>query len=363
VTKIPRRTAKRPTDAGGELSLIAAIRRRPQVAGRALELGIGDDCALVRPGLDEEIAVTTDLSLEQVHFRRDWHPAESVGHRCLARGLSDLAAMGARPLAAFLSLATPRELMIPDRSGKSWVDRFLDGLMALAAEWKVPLAGGDTAQSPPGLGNHGKQPGRVAADIVLVGGVAKGRALLRSRAKAGDIVYVTGALGGAAAELLSLERNPKAFRRLSSAVPRHPHFYPEPRVGVGRKLITGRLASAAIDLSDGLSTDLRHVCEESGLAAEIDGSAIPVHPLAREAEAAGWADALRLALNGGEDYELLFTSPVRKRIPSSLAGVPIHAIGRITPQRRGRPTIELLEASGKGTRRIPLEAGGWEHFG
>src|SRR5271169_6103685 len=153
--------------------MIAAIRARSRGASKELRLGIGDDCALLRPPPGEEIAVTTDFSLENVHFRRNWHPPESVGHRCLARGLSDLAAMGARPIAAFLSLAVPRELTVGRRGQLSWVERFFDGLLELADRMKLPLAGGDTAESPP-IGNANL----VAADIVLIGGIKRGQALL-----------------------------------------------------------------------------------------------------------------------------------------------------------------------------------------
>ena len=150
----------------GERELIAAIRKRAgQLHSRILHLGIGDDCAVIRPRHGEELVVTTDLSLENVHFRRDWHPPQSVGHRCLARGLSDLAAMGARPEAAFLSLAVPAELSGHHNGSSyhSWMQDFFDGLMALAERYRVPLAGGDLAKSPPGL-RHGN--GLVVADIV-----------------------------------------------------------------------------------------------------------------------------------------------------------------------------------------------------
>ena len=150
----------------------------------------------------------------------------------------------------------------------------------------------------------------VIADIVLLGSVPRGRALLRSGARAGDLIYVTGALGGAAAELRALERRPAAFRRTDKL--RHPHLYPEPRLAAGRKLL--RLATAAIDLSDGLSTDLAHVCQESGLAAEIDAEAIPVDARA----------TLEQALHGGEDYELLFTASPKTRVPRQLGGVLVH---------------------------------------
>jgi len=322
----------RPGSAG-ERELISAIRGRAnQLSANAgsrrtiLTLGIGDDCAILRPRLREELMITTDLSLENVHFRRDWHPPQSVGHRCLARGLSDLAAMGARPEAAFLSLALPGSLT------GAWMEGFLDGLLALAERHGVRLAGGDTAKSP-----------TVVADIVLLGSVPRGKALLRSGASAGDVIYVTGALGGSAAELCALERRPANFRGAETAG--HPHLYPEPRLDVGHKLL--RLATAAIDVSDGLSTDLAHLCEESRLAAEIDAEALPIDARA----------TLEQALHGGEDYELLFTAPAGKRVPAQLAGVAIHAIGRMKKRGRG-PQVELHQDGA----RTALTAGGWEHF-
>jgi thiamine-monophosphate kinase len=353
LTRVIRSNSARPKAdlAAGELTLIAALRARSRSFGRAVRLGIGDDCALIRPEKGEDIAVTTDFSLENVHFRRDWHPAQSVGHRCLARGLSDLAAMGARPVAAFLSLAVPAELTVSRRGQASWVQRFFDGLLALAERYEVPLAGGDTAESPSGL---------VAADIVLLGGVKRKRALLRSGAKPGDLIYITGALGGAAAELLALERNPKRFARLKAAAPEHPHLYPEPRLAIGQKLAAKGLATAAIDLSDGLSSDLRHLCEESGLAAEIESAAIPIHPMARLAEAAGWVpSALDLALHGGEDYELLFTASPGVKMPREIGGVAVQAIGEMRAETSDAPAFTL--AGGNGSRRELLR-GGWEHF-
>jgi thiamine-monophosphate kinase len=240
--------------------------------------------------------------------------------------LSDLAAMGARPEAAFLSLALPAEL-----TGK-WMEGFLDGLMALAERSRVPLAGGDMAKLP-----------LVVADIVLLGSVPRGKALLRSGARAGDLIYVTGALGGAAAELSALKRRPAAFRKGDKL--RHPHLYPEPRLAAGRKLL--RLATAAIDLSDGLSTDLAHLCQESGLAAEIDSEAIPVDARA----------TLEQALHGGEDYELLFTASPQTKVPRQLGGVLAHAIGKMKKPGK-RPQVELLRRG----KPAALPAAGWEHF-
>lgn len=278
----------------------------------------------------------------------------------MARGLSDLAAMGAAPMAAFLSIAVPAELTVAER-GSSWLDSFLNGLLALASRHQVPLAGGDTAQSPLFDEVGSRQTGMVSADIVLVGSVAQGRALLRCTAKAGDILFVTGALGGAEAELLALGRNPEAFSKLKKSAPEHPHLYPEPRLAVGRRLLAQRTATAAIDISDGLSTDLAHLCEESGIAVQVDAAAIPVHPLAQKAEKDGWIpSALHFALHGGEDYELLFTASSRTKVPARIAGVPVRSIGRMKARRKGKPLMEMIRPNGKA---VPLHAGGWEHFG
>lgn len=329
----------------GELEILSQIRQRSgNRSSRTLRLGIGDDCAIVRPGKKEEIIVTTDLSLEQIHFRREWHQPEVVGHRCLTRGLSDIAAMGGRPLAAFLSLAIPAELT-RSRRGRSWLERFYDGLLALAKASEVPLAGGDLAQNP-----------TITADIVLVGGVPQNRALLRSGAKPGDIIYVTGTLGGSAAELLLLAQNPRRYARIQDRDD-HPHLFPQPRLSVGQWL-RGR-ASAAIDISDGLSTDLAHLCEESGVQAEINAEALPVHALALQTKSRERTpSALDLVLNGGEDYELLFTAPPSARIPKQIAGVPIHRIGEMKARRRGRPMMTLF-ANGEAKA---LSGKGWQHF-
>ena len=333
----------------GERAILSQIRARAAASAPGLRLGIGDDCALLslRPG--EELAVTTDLSIAGRHFRLDWHPPESIGHRALARGLSDLAAMGARPVAAFLSLGLPRELTgavsssAKRKSTKqiTWLSRFYDGLLSLADRSKTPLAGGDLAQSPLAL-----------ADIVLVGAVPRGRALLRSGARPGHLLYVTGSLGGAAAALAKLsalasESNPLPIpKRLLASLT--PHLYPQPRLAQGLFLQRRRLATAAIDLSDGLSTDLAHLCQESSVSAEIDASQLPLHPSA----------TLNQALHGGEDYELLFTAAPGTRVPSSIAGVPVTSIGRILRRSSSRPLVTLRTVEG----RLLLQPEGWQHF-
>jgi thiamine-monophosphate kinase len=329
----------------GELALLSEIRRRTSHKGpfAGLRLGIGDDCALLAPRPSEELAVTTDLSIAGRHFRLDWHPPEAVGHRALARGLSDLAAMGARPIAAFLSLGLPHSLTATDGWRRDWFQRFLDGFLALAEAHKTPLAGGDLAESPVAV-----------ADIVLVGAVPRGRALLRSGARPGDQLYVTGALGGAAAGLACLAETASTVRGNPQRIPKKlaarlaPHFYPQPRIAQGLRLQRRGLASAALDVSDGLSSDLAHLCAESGVAAEVDASLVPIASGA----------TLDQALHGGEDYELLFTAPVAARLPRSIAGVPVTRIGRIVKARKSHPTITLLTRHGAQA----LEARGWEHF-
>lgn len=321
----------------GELALIQQIRTHAGRSRGAVRLGIGDDCAILRPTPGEELVITTDFSLEGRHFRRDWHPARSAGHRTLARGLSDIAAMGARPLAAFLSLALPVSIA----SDRRWIREFLDGLLALANVHGVQLAGGDTSQAP---GDS------VLADIMVVGAAPSGKALRRSGARVGHSIYVTGALGGAAAELVRLQAAPQRVTR-AIADDTQPHLFPQPRIATGRALLQRELASAAMDISDGLSTDLHHLCEASGVGAEIDAELLPVHPLAAGLPS---DERMRAVLHGGEDYELLFTAPAATRLPAKLGGVPITRIGKIV-RASG---VTLINDS----KRHKLAAQGWEHF-
>ena len=322
-----------------EKLLIAQIRRAARARNSAIciRTGIGDDCAILRPptiaGKPTDTLITTDFTLEGIHFRRNWHSPESVGHRCLTRGLSDIAAMGGDPVAAFLSLALPRDLP------QTWVRRFITSLLRLAEKYDVTLAGGDTAESPSGI----------LADIIVVGSVPKGEALLRSSARPGDRIYVSGELGGSAAAVLEMQKHPK--RKLNPLdYPRH--FFPEPRIELGRILREKKLASAAamIDTSDGLSTDLAHICEESGVGAELEADTIPRAAVGKPSHEVD----LELALHGGEDYELLFTVPGPERIPSRLAGVRITQVGHITRSRG-----ILLNRGGTANE---LKPQGWEHF-
>ena len=246
-------------------------------SGSSLRLGIGDDCAIYSPrGGAEDLLFTTDLLLEDIHFRRTTHRAQDVGHKALARGLSDIAAMGGEPRFCLLSLA------VPEWADSSWVDRFYDGLLELAGRSGAVLAGGDLARAE-----------KLACDVTVCGGVPKNEALLRSGARPGDAIYVSGRLGGSALGL-STGKGP-AWKR---------HLRPEPRLALGRFLRQRLAATAAMDLSDGLSLDLNRMCVASRVSAAIE--APPVFPGA----------SMDQALHGGEDYELLFTLPPKRRLPA-----------------------------------------------
>jgi thiamine-monophosphate kinase len=311
-----------------ERQLIERIRKLAgSPAHKRLSRGIGDDCAILRPRAGHEILVTTDFSIENVHFRRVWHTPDSVGHRCLARGLSDIAAMGGTPVACFLSLGLPEDLP------RKWIDNFFRGFLALARQFRVQLAGGDLSAAR-----------ETVADIIVIGEVPAGRAILRSGARPGDRIYVTGALGGSAFVIKQLRAGKNIRPQKTNS-----HFYPQPRIQAGSWLRQHGLASAMIDLSDGLSVDLLHICEESGVSAQVNADDIPISQ---------GAD-LSLALHGGEDYELLFTVPAKARLPRRIAGVPVTEIGVIKKRANYSPAIQILGHNGRLTR---LKPGGWEHF-
>ena len=316
----------------GELQLIQRIRAGAASRNGAVRVGIGDDCAVLRVPAGCEMVVTTDFSLEGRHFRRDWHSPQSAGHRCLARGLSDVAAMGGRPLAAFLSIALPKGFDIKS------LDGFMEGFNTLAAEHGVELAGGDTAQAP------GEE---ILADIMVVGAVKRGKALLRSGARDGDGIFVTGTLGGSAAELGQMAAGriaipPQTMKPFEMGHPRglHPQSFPEPRVAIGLALAKREIAASCMDLSDGLSSDLRRICEASGVGAEIEQAAIPV----------GEGATLEQALHGGEDYELLFTARPGMKVPQRIAGIGITRIGTV------------VAGAGVWIDGRELQPAGWEHF-
>jgi thiamine-monophosphate kinase len=312
--KILRWNQMRDALTRGEMEILETVRRRAGLApGRGLVLGIGDDCAIYRPrGSREDLLFTTDLLMEDVHFRRHTHPAAAVGHKALARGLSDIAAMGGVPRFCLLSLA------VAERADQHWIAGFYDGLLRLARRTGTPLAGGDLARAA-----------KTACDIVVCGAVPRGKALRRGGARAGDAVYVSGRLGGSALGLATGKG--RAWAR---------HLRPEPRLRLGVFLRERIGATAAMDLSDGLSLDLRRMALASGLEAHIEPP--PLFPGA----------GLEQALHGGEDYELLFTARPRPAVPPRYAGVSLTRIGTM---RKGKAGAVYL--SGR-----PLAPLGYDHF-
>jgi len=328
----------------GEHGLIERLARRVGRHPAWVTLGIGDDAALIEPARGEIDVLTTDSLIEDIHFRRSWTDAAAIGHKALAVNLSDLAAMGATPRACLLSLALPDTMRLDEFDG------LLDGLLDLAGRSHTPLVGGNISRSP----------GPLVVDVTVTGSVRRRRALRRSGARPGDELYVTGSLGGALAGLRLLERNGDS--RATSAAARacvQRHERPEPRLRTGRMVARQGLASAAIDLSDGLADGIRQLAAASGVGAEIDTAAIPVDPAMLEVCPDLGADPASMALAGGEDYELLFAVPARRR-RGFLAAV--RRGGETTATRIGRLTATRdLETTTDGVRR-PLTTTGFEHF-
>jgi thiamine-monophosphate kinase len=314
---------------------------RIEAGSNFLSLGMGDDAALVSGTSGSEMVLTCDWFLEGTHFLRDQHPADAVGWKCLARAVSDIAAMGALPRCFLLSLALPREL------AGSWLDDFLGGLRRAASRFGCSLAGGDTTERR-----------EVLINITVVGEVQRGVELRRSGTRPGDLIYVSGRLGEAELGLRLLRE-----RKRGSSAPDawlRKHLYPEPRLSLGRWLSEKRVASAMMDLSDGLSSDLPRLCEASRVGALIQSDRLPTirtTETERRGQQQGGADPLQLALHGGDDYELLFTVPKTraKRLPRSVGGVAITPIGEVTRSR------EVMVAHGNGRARV-LEPRGWDPF-
>ncbi len=313
----------------GEFGLIEAIRRRARVDRRVWQLGIGDDAAILRPRPRDSLVLTTDALVEDVHFRWRTTDARALGEKSLAVNLSDVGAMGAVPLGCLLTLGVPSGVE-PAR-----LEGFLDGLLRSARASHCPLVGGDTVRSPLWLIN-----------VCVVGSVARGRALLRSGARPGDRVLVTGELGGAAAGLALLEGDSPSTASERAFVRRQ--LRPRPPYRAGAALARAGLAHAAIDLSDGLAQDLGHVARESGVCAHVDVARVPLaRGLARAAALLG-LDPLALALSGGEDYELLFAAPERgpsaekyaSRLGCRVTEIGVFARGRgVRFTRDGRPYV------------------------
>jgi thiamine-monophosphate kinase len=324
----------------GEFELIARFFTRPAADASFVRQGVGDDCAILACG-DSDLAVTTDMLVEGTHFFTDADP-RALGHKALAVNLSDLAAAGATPACFFLSIALPR-------ASESWLAEFSAGLLALADEHRCPLVGGDTTRGAIVAG----APGPLNLCITAMGRMPKGQALSRAHAVAGDDVWVSGELGGAALALaarrreveLASEHSTACFERMDR---------PQPRVALGQAL--RGVAHAAIDVSDGLLADLGHVLERSEVGATVQWDAVP-RGAALRAQTSIRERACALA--GGDDYELLFTAPAAARgaveAAARSARTPVARIGAITTAR------ECIVLDGSGER-IELRRLGYEHF-
>jgi thiamine-monophosphate kinase len=303
----------------------------PATGKGALGLPLNDDAALIAPADGCEAILTCDWFLEGSHFTRDKHPADAVGWKCLTRAASDIAAMGGMPRCFLLSLA------IPESQTGTWLTEFLLGLRDAAEHLKCKLAGGDTTR-------HKK----ILINVTVVGEVVKGKAIRRSGATPGDQLFVTGKLGES--ELgLRLLRKPGGFSRARNPATQK-HLYPEARLALGQWLSANQLATAMMDLSDGLSSDLPRLCAASGVGARLVAEQLPLTALVdRE-------DALPLALHGGDDYELLFAvkPAVARKLPKTHLGLSLTLIGEITAAKK-----IVVETAGKTK---PLIVGGWDPF-
>ena len=318
--------------------------RQSSLAG--VRLGIGDDAAVIVPGRNVDLVVTCDSFLDGVHFLANRHPADSVGYKSLARATSDVAAMGGTPRFFLLTLA------IPQAFTNTWLSTFLDGVRRAARELGLVLIGGDTTRST-----------SAALSITVLGEVASGRAITREGARPGDILYVSGTLGRAHLGLELIRNCPAkavtGFLRDQSGLLQQ-HLYPKIRLKLGQWLSKHRSASSMIDISDGLSTDLGHLCAASEVGARLWAARIPLVRIpASQSKLAHKLrlNPLRMALHGGDDYELLFSVPRRlaKRLESAPAFRDITAIGEIETGRR----ILLVDAGG---RTEALRPGGWDPF-
>jgi thiamine-monophosphate kinase len=330
-----------------EFRLIEHLRRAFGRTGSAVVRGIGDDAAILAPSKGRQLVLTTDLLVEHVHFDLRTASLEDIGYKAAIANLSDLAAMGARPEHALVSVALP----------SSWtarrVHRLYQGMMAACRPCRVALIGGDTSASP----------GSLFLSLTVTGSVPAGSALLRSGARDGDLLYVTGTLGDSLAGLRLLSARRGGPSRLAPPqrnflIGRHRRPLAHPRLG--QLLSAHRLASAAIDLSDGLAGDVRHLCGQSRVGVELDAAALPVSPALAAYARASKTDPAALALQGGEDYELLFTVPPSKqralRRLARRAGRRLTRIGVIRPRAFG---LRLRDAAG---RLRPLPATGYVHF-
>ena len=319
----------------GERALIKRITDRIH-SPPWLVVGPGDDAAVIEPQRGTLDVVTTDALVEGIHFDRRFCPPDAIGHKALAVNLSDLAAMGASPRAALLSLVLPDSLSVSD------VDGVLDGLLSLAGRYNVALAGGNITRST----------GPLVVDVTAIGSVGRRRVLKRDGARPGDEVYVTGRIGAGAAGLRALQAGGS-----DPDIQAH-YLRPEPRVRAGTLLGRNRAATACIDLSDGLSDGLIQLAEASGVGIAIDRAALPVDRAILRWFEQDREDPALAAVSGGDDYELLFTSRPAQRgrlraVRQHVGKLPITKIGVVTSERK------VVLKTPDGERPLP---GGFEHF-
>lgn len=322
-----------------EFEFIEKIRRQKDFS--SIKTGIGDDCAVISKDSKTDLVITTDLLVEDIDFRLDWTIPEFLGHKSLAVSLSDVASMGANPVWAMLSIGIPEKIW---KAG--FVEKFYEGWFALAEKFGVILIGGDVS----------KTPDKIVVDSIVAGEVKKNKAILRSGAKPGDLIFVTGQLGGAAGGLQLLKKGERfdfeSKNKIQNLISRH--LKPNPRIEIGKILAEKKLATAMIDLSDGLSGDLAHLCRESQVGAKIFKDKIPIDENLKNEN----SDlSFSLALNGGEDFELLFTLNPKKifQLEKSLQNFTFSRIGEIN----GNPEkIELISK----TKSEILKAKSFRHF-
>lgn len=328
--------------ARSEFEFIDSLRRRFSTA-------IGDDAAVFQTTAGKETVITADLLIEDIDFRRTTAPPALLGHKALAVSLSDIAAMGARPRWSLISIGVPEDVWETE-----FVDQFYEGLTSLADRYDVKLIGGDTSRTPD----------KIVIDSIVIGECNLGQAVKRAGAQAGDQIFVTGSLGGAAAGLRLIERGAhlaeqqladEDSQKIDHVLLRQ--LRPDPRVGWGMVLGEERLATSLIDISDGLSSDLNHLCRESSVGALIESSLLPIDHQVVELCGRRALDPLQLALHGGEDFELLFTVKPGDvaRLPRRVDAVGLTRIGEVRIVGDG---VKISE----GSRVWELNPGGWKHF-
>ena len=313
----PSASTPTPSTSLSERGLIDAIRARVPASPSWLTVGIGDDAAVAAPERGALEILTTDALVESVHFDRRLSSPGDIGWKALAVNLSDVAAMGGTPRLALLSLG------IPDGVSRAEIDELVDGFLALAADARVTLAGGNITRSP----------GPLIVDVTVTGHARPRRVLTRAGGNPGDELYVTGSVGGAAAGLAWWQTRAAPIAGIDACVARHRR--PEPRVRIGALLGRNRAASACMDLSDGLADAVRQMAEASGTGAEVDASLLPLPDAAREWFLRTGVDPVTAAAAGGDDYELLFAVPRRARgrlatVVRQARGIAVTRIGGLT---------------------------------